>query len=282
MLRAELTRFAQAMALSRQLVHFPYGRFPIAYTKNLYTMALAHCFFARPVANILRHDALLRAHDGDMAGALVDVRAILHASRAHGDDPLLTSMFSRIAVDLLAVAMLERVLGLGEAADKDLREIQDCQLEQAQTGYYLRGARGERAGCDRLLGAIQKGELPISEFAPLFLFTKSTVVEKALLLYTSISIGEQRAQMMNLLTEAIEIGKLPPEKQKDAFDDWQADSRKNMHVWSLSRWMVPALPKAAESDIRTKAVLTTAAVAVAAERCRLTHCRWPARGRGPA
>jgi hypothetical protein len=273
-----LTRFARALTLSRELVHFPYGRFPIAYTKNLYTMAFTHCYFARPVANILRFDALMRANDGDMSGALVEIRAILHASRAHGDDPILASMYSRISVDQVAVAMLERVLGLGEGSDKDLREIQYSLLEQAQTPYYLIGARGERAGCDRLLEAIQERELPVNEFAPLFLFTKSTVVEKALLLYTSISIGEQRAQMMNLLTDAIEIGKLPPEKQKDAFDDWQADFRKNnMHVWSLSRWMVPALPKAAEWDIRAKAVLTTAAVGVAAERYRLAHGRWPAR-----
>jgi hypothetical protein len=83
--------------------------------------------------------------------------------------------------------------------------------------------------------------------------------------------------MMNLLTDAIEIGKLPSEKQKDAFDVWQADFRKNMHVWSLSRWMLPALPRAAESDIRRKAVLTTAAAGVAAERFRLAHGRWPAR-----
>ena len=57
---------------------------------------------------MLRHDALLRAHNKDLGGAMHDAKAILHAGRATGDEPTLIAILTRIALDHVAVDTLER------------------------------------------------------------------------------------------------------------------------------------------------------------------------------
>ena len=238
---------------------------------------LTHSQKARSAANVLRHDAILRAHNRDMHGALEDIKAIFHASRGLGDEPLLISQLINIAIDSVAIRSLERTLGLGEATDADLLAIQSYLFEQASVPYFLIGVRGERAGNDLLFEHVQSNELSVNEFAALGAATGlPKAFEKLLMLYMSLTIKQQRAEVLNLMTDAIEISKLPPEKQKAAFDLWDQKIKK-IETWHIARLLLPAASKVAEADIRTKAGLRTAAVAVAAERYRMANGHWPAR-----
>ncbi|CAN5487066.1 hypothetical protein BH10PLA2_BH10PLA2_32470 [soil metagenome] len=73
LLTAEIAKNSEALRLSRTLVNFPYGRYSITYPGNFWTMNLAPYQKAREVGNMLRYDALLRAHNRDLVGALDDV-----------------------------------------------------------------------------------------------------------------------------------------------------------------------------------------------------------------
>lgn len=276
-LRTEQMRASRSAGLARELVNFPYGRFPLVYAKNFWGTMLTHSQKARSAASVLRNDAILRAHDGDMHGALQDIKAIFHASRGLGDEPLLISQLINIAIDSVGVRALERTLGLGIASEADLREIQAYLLEQASVPYFLIGVRGERAGDDLLFERIQENELTVNEFGALGVSTGlPKAFEKLLLMYTSVTIQQQRAEVLNLMTDAVEIGNLPPEKQKAAFDLWEKKV-KSLNRWHIARLILPAAGKVAEADIRTKAGLRTAAVAIAAERYRMANGHWPAR-----
>ncbi|HEV8058421.1 MAG TPA: hypothetical protein VGP68_01020, partial [Gemmataceae bacterium] len=129
-LRVESQRNEKAYTLARALVDFPEGRFPIVYAPDWYSTNLTHSQDARAAASLLRYDALLRAHDGDMAGALQDCRAILHAGRAVGDEPFLISQLIRMAMAAIAVNTLERTLGLGQASEQDLAVVQRYLSEE--------------------------------------------------------------------------------------------------------------------------------------------------------
>ncbi|CAN5487015.1 hypothetical protein BH10PLA2_BH10PLA2_32460 [soil metagenome] len=185
-------------------------------------------------------------------------------------------MLIRVALDHVAVRVLERTLGLGEASEQSLGEIQALLSEQAKIPYFLIGIRGDRAGNDRLFEAVQNGTLPISEFGAAIGAVGSPAEAQLLLLYTSITIKARRAEMLELMTDAVEIGKLPSEKQEAAFKAW-TENVKQLNRFSIARMLLPAVDRVAEAHIRNLAVLRTAIVGVAAERYRLANGRWPAK-----
>jgi hypothetical protein len=275
LLTAEIEKNHEALRLARAMVNCPYGRLPTVYPANFWTMSLAPYQKVREVGHMLRYDALLRAHNRDSSGALKDVKAIVHAGRAVGDEPFLITMLIRIAMDQVAVRVLERTLGLGEATDQSLQEIQTLLAEQAKIPYFLIGIRGERAGNDRMLESIQNGTLPIKDLSTILGSTGYPgPIDLLLPLYSSITIKARRAEMLELMTEALEIGKLPTEKQQAAFQDWINKVTK-LNRFNFIRMLLPAAGNVAEAQIRNLAVLRTAQVGVAAERYRMTTGHWP-------
>ncbi len=191
-LTEDQTKATRALSLARELVHFPGGRARLTYAKNPVNTMLDETLKVRSAADLLRHDALLRAHHGDISGAFLDARALIHASRAIGDEPLSVSMVICEVLDNVAVNVLERSLGLGEASEADLRELQQYLLEQDQVPYFLIGARGDRAFYDLLLERIQKGELSTEEFTTMGLTVGLSATVRTLLLgYYQLTIKEQ-------------------------------------------------------------------------------------------
>jgi hypothetical protein len=264
-----------ALKLARELVNFPGGRSRLIYAKNPANTMLDETLKVRSAADLLRHDALLRAHNGDISGAFLDVKALFHASRAIGDEPLSVSMLICEVLNGISVSMLERTLGLGEATEADLRELQQYLLEQDQVPYFLIGARGDRACYDLLLERIQNGELSTEEFTKMGLTAGSSATVRTLLLgYHQLTIKQQRAEILDLMTDLIEIGKLPIEYQQDAFDAWFQKMQK-IEPWHVGYAILMPINKFGDADLRTRASLRTAAVGLAAERFRLATKRWP-------
>ena len=274
-LRLELERASEAVRQARGLVNFPRGRYPIVYAKNVVSTPLDHAQNARYSVLLLRDDALLRAHSRDISGALLDFKAIVHLNRGLGDEPMLITMLIAMSIDQRAVLVLERTLGLGEATEKELLEIETYLLEQAQVPYFLIGCRGERAGIDSSLERVQSGELSVNEFATLggtsWLGGAQEWLNRT---YASLTIKQHRAEALNLLTDAVELGKQPMENQQAGFLLWDRKI-KQMKGWRLAHLLLPPLSKIADADIRNKASLRSAAVGVACERFRLAKGRWP-------
>ncbi len=281
-LRAELQRAEAGLPLARRLVEFPYGQASIKPAKSCFSVLLPHLQETHAVASLLKYDAYLRAQDGDLSRAVDDVRAIIHASRAIGDEPYMLSQLVRINIDGMAVGVLQRVLGLGVAKEEDLKLVQQLLLEEAETDFYRIGARGERALLDEFLAAVQHGELSFAEFLQevssfglklpgggVPLLEKLNVFQ----VYTSIPI--QRAELLALTSEAVQAGSLPEVEKQPAFDKLEAKLRQQRKPWSFSYLVVPFLFHSGEASLRSKALLRAAVASVAAERFRLANGRWP-------
>src|SRR5262249_6361508 len=152
---------------ARKLIDYPQGRFPIRYTNDGVSTLLPHVQDARNISFLLEYDALLRAQDGDVAGAWQNCRAIFHTERAVGDEPKLISMLVRIACRATAVHQLERVLAQGQLPEADLKSMQETLIEEEQMPLQVIGMRGERAFVDHLMNAMERGEVSIWQIRPL-------------------------------------------------------------------------------------------------------------------
>jgi hypothetical protein len=280
-LLAEQEKTTKALALARDLVNFPYGRTPpINYRQDWYFRGVGAAPFveAQAAAELLRYHALLRAHADDVASALYDLRAMLHAGRALGDDEPPISQAIRMKMGLRAVFTLERTLGLGETREEELAAMQRELQEEVATPFFLIQIRDARAGLDRYFAAVQNGQITFSKFRQASLHFGIDPREwlgQWHLLQCFLSIRSQRAECLKLMNELVEIAKLPTEEQMSAAGGWETKVDA-LQAGRLARVLLRGKGTVIIHDLRSKAYLRTALVGVAAERFRLAHGRWPA------
>src|SRR5205085_7928808 len=112
------------------------------------------------VARLLGADAAIRAHDGDIDGALDSCRAQLGVARSIGDEPFLMSVAVRLEIGGWAMKSARRVLGQGEPSDAALARLQAVILDEVAEPILLRGIKGERAAMDELIRRLVDGEVP--------------------------------------------------------------------------------------------------------------------------
>jgi hypothetical protein len=281
-LRAELTRNAASIEQARHMPEYPYGRFPVKLTKDYLSTVFTHRMFARWVGNLMTYDARLRAHDGDVVGAIQDVKSTIYASRALGDEPFLQSQLVRILCDTIAAQVLEKSLACGRASEKTLLDLQKELEQEAKTPFFLTGIRGERACLDAVMESIQNGEFSLGRYSrfmtdggTIFPFGRMSPVGAAFFLKyltTYLNVRNERAELLTLMNELVELGKLPAEEMVKAIKDKEK-------VW-LQHYpfrdnLVYGASKHVMADLRAKAILRTAYTALALERFHLAKGHWP-------
>ncbi|CAN5237299.1 hypothetical protein BH10PLA2_BH10PLA2_18020 [soil metagenome] len=284
-LRSELGRATEAIALARQLPAYPYGRFDIKWSKDFVSTLLPHVQNAREVTWLLCFDGLLRAHDNDIAGALNNVRASLYASRAVGDEEIVISQLVRLACDRTAVHLLEQSLACGRAPDDRLADLQRELLEEAQTPFFLIGIRGERACFDQLLERVQNGEIGFRAFRDILLNARfygpvlgtrrpsNDLNFELETLRTYLSIRSERARQLHYLNSLVSYAKLP---SWECLNLIEAETNKQAGEPSVVAALFCYSIKFQHLDLQTRAKLRTACTALALERFEMANKRWPA------
>src|SRR5262249_42542819 len=156
-------------------------------------------------------------------GALHDVKSVLFASRALGDEETLISQLVRIACDGVAVRMLERSLACGRASEQVLADLQKELEQEAETPFFLTGLRGERACLDRMLESVQKGEISFTQLRQLM---TGFVIGGRLNSWQAevnnvrfyLNIRNERAQYLHYTNELVEFAKQPTWKMIEAIE----------------------------------------------------------------
>jgi ABC-type transport system involved in multi-copper enzyme maturation permease subunit len=274
-LTADLADARQAVTAARKLTDFPHGRFPIIWSKDYLGTLLPHTDHVRQVANLLKYDAMLRAHQGDITGALRSCRAILNANRSIGDEPMLISLLVRSAVRAVAVRSIERTLAQGTPEPQALADLQRLVEEEMSEPLLLFALRGERGGADRLLDALQHGTIKAQN---LFQMIGpgggggfKGIAESLPLLFGG-SLLKSRAVLLDFNTRTVEIAKLPIEQQIAQFSQLAVNL---INHPLLVRQLISGSHRVALSHQRTVAELRATVVMLAAERFRQLHRRWP-------
>jgi hypothetical protein len=273
-LRAELTTVEQlgALAPARDLADKPRGRYAVAWSRDLVSTMMSHVQQVREVNRMLTLDALLRALDGDMDGALRSCRAALNAARSLGDEPALISQFVRVACARRAAWATERVLATGEGSPKSLEELQRAFAEEAEAPCQLTGARADRVMTFEALAAFRSGKVSRANFG-----MRSTVLgPSGDRLIDGAKARACQADYLRYDNQLVELAKLPAEEQQARLGQLKRPStRLPALLEALSRG--DEEPEFVRVFHRAKADLRCAAAALAAERYRLAKGRWPER-----
>jgi serine/threonine protein kinase len=265
--RAELTRQARALAEARRLADFPGGGYKVNWSRDALDTMIPHAQDCRILATLLELDAALRSHERDPDGAVHSSRAALNAGRSLGDEPILISQLVRMACVSIAVQSLQRVLAQGEPSDAALAAVQKLIEDEAGHPALLIMARSERGSMHWTMTAIEAGDLDTRT-----IFKEAD--ERRLLDFPSGTAARpMHARLLKRLTELVMIARLPTHEQMRAVEQWQQATNaaplpeRSLHDIDFTKLVGRCL--------RTQGYLHSAAVAVAAERYRKAHGRWP-------
>jgi hypothetical protein len=271
LLATELAKAAAALAAARPVAVMPRGRYSISWTPDAIGTLLPHVQDAGDVRWLLWVDAVRRAEDGDIGGALVSCRAILNTGRSLGDETTAVSMIIRLFCQRLAVRSLERLLAQGLASEAALVQVQRLLEDESEQPLMLIAARAHRAMIHQFLEFVEDGGSYRAKFG-LRSQTGSNEVDEFL------DRGKARgghAAYLRYLNQWVEIAKLPPEEQVKSLRDFNQQPPQNLPQFIDERR--GDIKDMARSFHSTLAFLRCGIAAVAAERYRLSHNRWPDR-----
>jgi hypothetical protein len=266
-----------AVEKARELEKTPHGRTIINWTPNAIATLLPHLQQCRDVARLLGYDAWLRAQQRDIDGALLSCRAGISAGRAIGDEPCLISQLVRIACRTVAVRRMEKVLGLGEASLPALLKTQRELEKEGDEPLFLFAARGERGIADDVMQQIEAGNMTYAQIRGLVATRPSIGASARDEIEAVLTVGAprvQRAALLRFMTRVIEAAKLPSDKQLPRLKELEND------LWKesvLLRMLVPGVFKVNSACLRSMAEFRSATAALAVERYRLEHHKWPDR-----
>ena len=174
-----------------------------------------------------------------------------------------------------------RVLAQGQVSEATLADFQRLVDEEEAYPGLLIAARGERAVIDMLMQRLETREVKsarLHKVLAMFEGRKLTRtgydrVDDFLFAMPLSSIKANRAAVLDYLTEFVEIARLPLEEQHDAVVSLET---RREELPALARELVPLFfIKIAEHYRHSRAELRCVSVALAAERFRLKHGRWP-------
>ncbi len=280
-LRRELTEQQEPVELMRKVADFARGKYEVEMASNPYETRLPHAEAARGSARLMAADAAIRAHDGDLDGALDSCRAEIGVARSIGDEPIIISQLVRIALDLEAVQIAQRVIGQGEATDAALARLQTLFLDEMAQPLVLHGLRGERATLVEVTRQHSLGgEASLKAFAEgtsLQLETADPTITSRLKLYLDL----QLAITTELTNQCVAIERKPAADRRDL---WQKFAAKMQYMRShsvgrvlamLPLTLFPAVKSFAVASDRMQTELAATAILLAAERHRRKTGQWP-------
>lgn len=276
-LRGELRQAEPLLAKLREAANKPHGRYHTPWTPYLVFTPLPHADALRAVEHWLRFDILLRLQEKDVAGALISCRALLNAARSVGDEPVPTMQLYRCFLMRQGVLALERLLAQGQVPAETLVALQALLEQEDAHPAVLLWLRAERAMLDGMLEAVPTSDLYAARArrlgnAPVVTELDYVLVDKSLALLVSGPLRENRARLLAYTTELVEIAKLPGDQAVAQLREQAAELTKDTTVRRAVAENLEAIVKIYR---RSRAELRSVAAALAAERYRLCHGRWP-------
>jgi hypothetical protein len=253
---------------ARKLKDMPGGCFAIKYSPDWISTIIADQQNARQVMELLQHDVMLRAQQGDPDGAMESCMALLNTARSLGDEPFLISFLIRVAGEALTVQSLERVLAQGFPSTEPLEAMQRRLAQETNDlrHSWLTAVRGERAGHHQLMQVLGSGKVRLSN-----LTGGNGPLEKLQDYFPIVLTGGYPAHL-RFMNQLVDAAKLPLPEQGPRFKALEQSIPKQA---IMTRLLAPAMQKVHQAHLRTQASLGATEAGLACERFRLEHKRWP-------
>jgi lysophospholipase L1-like esterase len=271
-LRAALKQANPALVAARRLADYPHGRYTVAWTSDGISTVMPHLEEIRTISRLLFLDAVLRAQDGDAEGAMRSGRAALNACRSVGDEPAIGSQLCRLSWGW-PVRWLERVLAQGEPSAATLEQLQRLLEQETREPSLLVAARAERAEIYQFLEGVRARKL---DRRALGLANPYGLPDQAVNWIDAARASTCEAAYLRYLTELVEMVQLPPAERAQRLEGLQ---RPKMALPQPLQAMMVGFDekKGCRWLLKGQAQLQCALAALAIERYRRDHGRWPER-----
>ncbi|HZZ82704.1 MAG TPA: hypothetical protein VFE62_29670 [Gemmataceae bacterium] len=275
-IQTEFAKMPKQLEQARELRKYPEGRFPVTFTDDWISTVIQHHQDARTVADWLKHDAMLRAQEGDYDGAVESCQAIINGGRAMKDDPFLITVLIRIAMQNIALDSLERALAQGEASEERLREMQAMLEKEIEQSSFLIGMRGERAGHHYLFESIRDGKVKPRLMS---MISGGSVGIDSFDDWLSDNVPSTMLKHypdhLHNMNQMVAASKLPLHERGPTLTKIFREGRNSGN--RVSKVLMPATDKVEKADRRSQMQLRAMVVALACERYRMKHeeKRWP-------
>jgi len=232
---------------------------------------------ARTVGRLLVHDTMLLGEERGIVGAVRSLQPLHTAGRSIGAEPAWVSQGVRAAIRVLVFRSLERLLAQTEPPAEALRSLQRRLQEDERDNLLLFILRGERAGNDRVLEALQDGRLSLEElFVTAGMAPNGPAAQEVKERLSSPGgIKTARAELLRGYNAEIKIAEFPPHQRQAALDSLRGFRISHRWLFDLLNGEATSPVKMATADQRSRAGLRCAVCALAAERFRQANGRWP-------
>lgn len=282
-LRAELAIAEPALIEARKLIGYPHGRYAIQYAPDFISTLIKEQQDARTIGALLFLDASASIQDGHPDKAWHSARALLNVGRSLGDEPLLITVLTRMAMQGRTIQCLERILGHRAVSDGELAMVQDALTDEVAENLFLIGMRGERGGMHQLMAILENSDMPVT-----VAMEGLTTVRKPQAnwwdhvndVFARKMVFRSHRWLVNHHRHIIDAAQLPAPERYAGLEKLDQTTREFFALrdndYILATILAPAFVKVAEAERRHDTHLHCAIAALAAERFRLQHQRWPA------
>jgi len=268
-LREFLRQQTPVLILLRQAAQKPGCYFDRSYARpDPINLSVSELYHLRMAARLLSLDARVKAADGDLEAALVEVQAMFAMAQHVSSEPILISLLTSIAIERMAADTLEATLGTKPASPLELGSLHvDPAVSYARC--LAQAFRMEEA-FDLSMCCQMGVAWDLSMFDP----GSTGGIRGAASLYRVFLLSEDVATLRQTMLKLHALAVQPYYRAKN---DWQRLDKevRGESGGFLARSLLPALLKcaeaAAEGDARHRVVL----VAVALCRYRAAHNRFP-------
>jgi hypothetical protein len=272
-LRSQLQTLGPAVEEARKVADLPRGRYPVDSSRDHLPVGAAYAKQIGELARMVTWDAWLRAQDNDIDGALTSCRAVVNLGRSVGDEPRVLSQLNRAWCLERALLAVERALAQGQGDDAGLAALQQLLQDEDRQPLLLMTMRGQRAIQHAMLERVESGEIPLSRPAgdggPL-----ESVWERVDTVLAGDQLQTGHARYLEYMTRYVETANLPAHEQDEPMR--QLDEAIHSGPRTLATFSIPRmLPDLARDMRHHQARVRCLQVALAAERYRLAHGRWP-------
>jgi hypothetical protein len=217
---------------------------------------------------LLRCAAARDAHDGDLDRAAEDCFAMLRACRALEDEVTMFPHLTRMSVESMSVASLQRLLAQGQPPPQRLVRLQDGLEQLNRKGALVNALRGERAWTHEWFEGLATGTISVEEA-----FGEQgtpSVWERIQRLQFQDNHKRAHAWVLRHATALLESLDLPEPQRLGR----QVELCNVSDAPGIAS-MVFSGPEFLETDLGVEAQIRCTITGIAAERFRRRHGRWP-------
>jgi hypothetical protein len=276
-LSEHVEKLKEPLAVVRKLNALREGQFPIRYIPNTMMIMLPDTQESGTACDLLWYDALTELDRGNLKGALTNVHGMLTAGTANGDEPILLSQLIRMGMRRKAIRALEYIMATGVSNEVTLKGLQDRLQAEASVKSLEVMARGQRAVNHEFFAALASGDASCWATANQFMERerKPSDYMQVAGYWTSKSALQDHLTVLRRSTQFLEATRKPAREMLELTRALDAEGPKQpLMTRALFSYGHERL---ALMHLRCQAETRAAIVALAAERFRLKHGRWPER-----